>query len=72
MVTKEFIYYTVRKKYYVLGQLKQPRQSKKSLVLAVQAKKPIKKGPLSFVLFESPITSVSTVSRSHPSLIFLL
>jgi hypothetical protein len=27
---------------------------------------PTKKGPLSFVLFESPFTSVSTDSRGHP------
>jgi hypothetical protein len=34
----------------------------------------IKEGPLSFVLFESPFTSVptSTVSRGHPSLAFLV
>jgi hypothetical protein len=29
---------------------------------------PTKEEPLSFVLFESPFTSVSTVSRGHPSL----
>ncbi len=33
---------------------------------------PTKKGPLSFVLFESPFTSVSTVSRGHPSLVSLV
>jgi hypothetical protein len=33
--------------------------------------KPTKEGPLSFVLFESPFTSVSTVSRGHPSLVSL-
>ncbi len=32
---------------------------------------PTKKGTLSFVLFESPFTSVSTVSRGHPSLVSL-
>ncbi len=32
---------------------------------------PTKEGPLSFVLFESPFASVSTVSRSHPSLVSL-
>ncbi len=32
---------------------------------------PTKKGPLSFVLFESPFTSVSTVSRGHHSLVSL-
>ncbi len=33
---------------------------------------PTKKGPLSFVLFESPFTSVLTVSRSHLSLVSLV
>jgi hypothetical protein len=32
----------------------------------------VKKGPLSFVFFESPFTSVSTVSRGHPSLVSLI
>ncbi len=31
----------------------------------------ISEGPLSFVLFESPFTSVSTVSRDHPPLLSL-
>jgi hypothetical protein len=30
-----------------------------------------KEGPLSFVLFEFPFTSVSTVCRGHPSLVSL-
>jgi hypothetical protein len=30
---------------------------------------PTKEGPLSFVLFESPFTSVSKVSRGHPFLV---
>jgi hypothetical protein len=30
------------------------------------------KGQLSFVLFESPFTKVSTVSRGHPSLVSLV
>jgi hypothetical protein len=33
--------------------------------------KPTKKGPLSFVLFESPFTSVSAVVMAHPSLVSL-
>jgi hypothetical protein len=33
---------------------------------------PTKKGALSFVLFEYPFASVSTVSRGHPSLVSLL
>jgi hypothetical protein len=31
-----------------------------------------RKDPLSFVLFESPFTSVSTVSRGQPSLVCLV
>jgi hypothetical protein len=31
---------------------------------------PTKEGPLSFVLFESPFTSISTVSSGQPSLVF--
>jgi hypothetical protein len=34
--------------------------------------KPTKEGPLLFVLFEFPFTSVSTVSRNHPSLVSLM
>jgi hypothetical protein len=33
---------------------------------------PTKEGTLSFVLFESPFTSVSTVSRGHLSLVSLI
>jgi hypothetical protein len=33
---------------------------------------PTKEGFLSFVLFESPFTQVSTVSRGHPSLVSLV
>ncbi len=40
-------------------------------VMGKKPNEPTKEGPLSFVLFESPCTSVSTVSRSHPSLISL-
>jgi hypothetical protein len=32
---------------------------------------PTKAGPLSFVLFESPFTSVSTVNMGHPTLVSL-
>ncbi len=42
----------------------------KSLVSAHdETNEPTKEGPLSFVHFESPFTSVSTVSRGHPSLV---
>ncbi len=43
------------KKYFVLGWLDKPN-------------KPTKKGSLSFVLCESPFTSVSIVNRGHPPL----
>jgi hypothetical protein len=35
-------------------------------------KETTKEGPLSYVLLETPIASVSTVSRGHPSLISLM
>jgi hypothetical protein len=59
------------KKYVVLGRQGQPRQNKNLLDLHDKPNEPSKKGPLSFVLFESPITSISTVSRGHPSLVSL-
>jgi hypothetical protein len=59
-------------KYVVLGKLEQPRQNKKTLVPAQQANETTKEGPYPFVLFESPFTSVSAVSRGHPSLAALV
>ncbi len=59
------------KKYFVLGKLEQLRQDKNPFYLLDKPKEPTKEGLLSFVLFESPFTSVSTVSRSHPSLVSL-
>ncbi len=58
----------MRKKYFVLGLPEQPRQDTILLDWHDEPNKPTKKGPLSFVLFEAPFTSVSTVSRGHPSL----
>jgi hypothetical protein len=55
-------------KIIVLGRLDQQRQNKNLLYRHDKPKEPTKKGPLSFVLFECPFTSVSTVSRGHPSL----
>jgi hypothetical protein len=52
------------KKYFVLGRLEQPSTEQKP-------NEPSKEGPLSFVFFESPFTSISTVSRGHPSLVSL-
>jgi hypothetical protein len=48
------------------------KETQKSLVLAQKDNKANKKGPLSFVLFESPpLDWVSTVSRGHPSVVSL-
>ncbi len=67
------IVYSEEKKF-VLGRLKQPRQAKNLLYQQDKPNElqPRKEGPLSFVLFESPFTSVSTVLRGHPSLIYLI
>jgi hypothetical protein len=54
---------------FVLGQLEKPRQNKNLLYQHGKSNEPTKEGPLSFVLFESPFTSVSKVSRGHPSLV---
>jgi hypothetical protein len=62
------IVYGEKKKYLVQGRIEQPRQNKN---LLYWQDKP-KEGPVSFVLFESPFTSVSTVSRGHPSLFSLI
>jgi len=47
------------------------RQNKNLLYRHDRSNEPNKEGPLSYVLFESPFTSVSTVSRGHPSIISL-
>jgi hypothetical protein len=58
-----------RKKIFCTGPTRAAKAEQKSLVPARQApNEPSKEGPLSFVLFESPITSVSTVGKGHPSL----
>ncbi len=62
----------IAQQYFVLGRLEQPRQDKNLLFRHDKPNKPTKEGLLSFVLFESPFTSVSTVSRAHPSLGSLL
>ncbi len=71
MGTKELKLCMVRKKYFILGRLQQPRQNKSILYRHDKPNKPAKEGPLSFVLFESPFIPVSTVSRGHPSVISL-
>ncbi len=52
-----------------MGRLEQPRQGKNLLYRHDKPKETTKVGPLSFLLFESPFTSVSTVSKAHPSLV---
>jgi hypothetical protein len=54
-----------------MGQLEQPRLNKNLIYQRDEPKEPSKEGPLSFVLFESPFTSVLTVSRGHYSLVSL-
>jgi hypothetical protein len=61
----------MRKKIYCSGPtIEHPRQDKNLLYRHDKPDEPTKEGPLSFVLFESPFTPVSTVSRGQPSLIF--
>jgi hypothetical protein len=49
-------------KKFVLGLLKQPKKNKNLLYKHDKPNEPTKEGSPSFVLFESPFTSVSTVS----------
>ncbi len=59
------------KKCTVRNRLEQPRLIKNLLYRHDKPKEPTKEGSLSFVLFEFPFSSVSTVSRDqrdHPSL----
>jgi hypothetical protein len=58
-------------KCVVLGRLEQPRQEKSILYWHDNPRETTKKGLLSFVFFESPFTSVSTVSRGHPPIVSL-
>jgi hypothetical protein len=51
------------KKYFVLGRFDQPRKNKNLLYRHDKPYGPNKNESLSLVLFESPFTSVSTVSR---------
>ncbi len=63
--------YTVRKKIFFTGPNRAAKAEQKSLVPARQDQRTNQEGPLSFVLFESPFTSVSTINRVHPSLVSL-
>jgi hypothetical protein len=51
---------------------KSPRQNKNLVNRHGKPQKTTKEGLFPFVLFESPFTSISTVSRGHPSLVSLL
>jgi len=53
-------------KNFVLGRLEQPGQNKNILYRHDKPNEPTKEGTISFVLFDSPFTSVSTVSRGTP------
>jgi hypothetical protein len=53
------------KNSFLLGRLEQPRQNKNLLYWHDKPNQATKEGPLSFVLFEYPFTSVSTASRGH-------
>jgi hypothetical protein len=53
----------------LLGDGDKEIEKKNILYRHTKANEPTKKGPLSFVLSESPFASVSTVSRGHPSLV---
>jgi hypothetical protein len=55
-------------KIFCTGPTRAAKRNKNLLYLHDKSNKPTKERPLSFVLFESPFTSVSTVSRGHPSL----
>jgi hypothetical protein len=70
--TKESKKRKVRKKYFLLGRLEKPRQKKNLVYRHNKPNEPTKEGLLSFVLFESLLTSVSTVSRGHLSLVSLV
>ncbi len=61
----------VRKKNILHSPTRAAKAGQKYLYRHDKPDKPTKDGPLSFVLFESPFTSVSTVSRDHPSLVSL-
>jgi hypothetical protein len=73
MGTKSEIVYGEEKKYFVLGRLEQPQErTKKLLYRQDKPNEPTEEATLfSFAFFESPFTSVSTVSWGHPSQVSL-
>ncbi len=62
----------MRKKYFVLDRLEQPRQDKNLLHRHDKTNEPTKEEPLSFVLLESPFVLVSTVSMAPLSSLSVL
>jgi hypothetical protein len=64
----------MKKKKFCTDRLEHMRQNKNLLYRQDKTSEPTKEEQLSFVLFESPFTSVSTVSRGqpHPSLVSLI
>jgi hypothetical protein len=72
MGTQEVEMCTLRKNYFVLGQLEHSRQDKNLLYQHHELNEPTKEGPLSYVLLDSPFASASTVSRGHPTLVSLV
>jgi hypothetical protein len=58
MGTKVFELCSEEKKYFVLGRIEQPRQTKNLMYQHDKPNEPTKEGPLSFVFFEFPFTSV--------------
>jgi hypothetical protein len=62
----------VGKEYFKLGRLHHPRQNKNLLYRHDnEPTKETKEEPLSFVLFESPFTSVSSSQQGPPPLVSL-
>jgi hypothetical protein len=66
MGAKELKKCTVKKKKFALDQLEQPRLNKNLFYRHDKPKEPTKEGPPSFVLFESPFTSVSRLTGATP------
>jgi hypothetical protein len=55
----------------LLGRLEQPTRNKTQLYWHDKPNESTKERPISFVLFETPIISFSTVSTGHLSLVSL-
>ncbi len=61
------------KNIFCTGPTRAAKAGQKSLLYRHdKPNEPLKEGPLSFVLFKSPFTSISKVSRGHPSLVSLV